>query len=709
LIGRGAYGEVWLARAITGVYRAVKIISRSKFSEAGPFEREFRGLKEFAAISVKEPSQLAVLHVGRNEDVGFFYYVMELADDVRVGRAFDPAAYQPATLAGRRAARRRLSTAECTAIGIALAQALSALHSRGLVHRDIKPANIVFVGGQPKLADIGLVATATEALTYVGTDGYIPPEGPGTPAADVYSLGRVLYELTTGLDLAEFPRLPSGWEDDPDQVSFSNLNRVVLRAADPMRDRRYPSADQMLADLTAVAAGKKVDSGWGLRRRVAKLAFIAGSLLVLALAIAGLIRWRAGATVKPDQTDALVARALHLSRTINFHREDLVAAENFARTATELQRNSAAAWGARAWVEAAFIQRHWDEGAARKREAEELANHALSLNPAQADALEALGEILIDNKAGAAAEPLMRRAVQAAPEDFLAYGLLADSLAEQGHPEQAIAIVQATARRFPTEPLPLYKLAGAETWLYRHGKGKQYAELAIAHYHRISALQPMAYALIAEARFDLESTGDLNDMRQALNTLETFPLEDRADDRAIYYAALGCLVEGHPAAVAGITALTSRRYLEDSLAAQPVAWLNAMAEIQQSHLSSALIYWQDAEAVLREKIRDDSDDAFKTRHYAIQLATTLVRLGRREEAAKLAAPIEAITHDGLQPDLALDLARYYLACGDTPRAMVCGRAMHLHPYELKYDPWWAPVRMTSDYEPFFQELVAKSP
>jgi len=67
---------------------------------------------------VKEPSQLAVLHVGRNEAAGFFYYVMELADDLRGGGAFDPAAYQPATLAGRRAKRRRLSTANAPLSGL---------------------------------------------------------------------------------------------------------------------------------------------------------------------------------------------------------------------------------------------------------------------------------------------------------------------------------------------------------------------------------------------------------------------------------------------------------------------------------------------------------------------------------------------------------------------------------------------------------------
>jgi len=219
----------------------------------------------------------------------------------------------------------------------------------------------------------------------------------------------------------------------------------------------------------------------------------------------------------------------------------------------------------------------------------------------------------------------------------------------------------------------------------------------------------MAYALISEARFDLESTGDLNDMRKALNALESFPLEDRSDDRAIYYASLGCLVDGRPAAVSAVTALTSRRYLEDTRASEPVAWLNAMAEVEQGHLSGALIYWQDAEAVLREKLRDDSDDAFKTRHYALQLATTLVWLGRREEAAKLAAPVEAVTRDGLPGDIAADLARYYLALGEARRAMVCGRAMHLHPYELKYDPWWAPVRKMAEYEQFFRELAAKSP
>jgi serine/threonine protein kinase len=86
------------------------------------------------------------------------------------------------------------------ALGADLALALAGLHAHGLVHRDIKPSNVIFVGGAPKLADIGLVTATISAQTFVGTEGFVPPEGPGTPAADVFSLGKLLYEISTGLD-----------------------------------------------------------------------------------------------------------------------------------------------------------------------------------------------------------------------------------------------------------------------------------------------------------------------------------------------------------------------------------------------------------------------------------------------------------------------------------------------------------------------------
>ena len=58
----------------------MKIVHRSSFDDDRPFQREFEGLQKFAPISRSHPSQLTILHVGRNEADGCFYYMMELAD-----------------------------------------------------------------------------------------------------------------------------------------------------------------------------------------------------------------------------------------------------------------------------------------------------------------------------------------------------------------------------------------------------------------------------------------------------------------------------------------------------------------------------------------------------------------------------------------------------------------------------------------------------
>jgi TolB-like protein len=260
IVGRGSYGDVWLGRSVTGVWRAIKVVWRERFTTAEPFEREFRGLKEFADVSTGDSSQMALLHVGRNDAAGFFFSVMELADDVDRGRNIDPVSYVPLTLAEMRTRRGRIPAGECARFGIELARGLASLHRRGLVHRDIKPSNVIFVGGVAKLADIGLVAPSGNASTFVGTEGYVPPEGPGAPSADVFALAKVLYEASTGRDRQEFPKLPDDLGRLPDRAALLELNEIFLHACGPSPAERYHNGGAMFADLEALRIGASLRS-----------------------------------------------------------------------------------------------------------------------------------------------------------------------------------------------------------------------------------------------------------------------------------------------------------------------------------------------------------------------------------------------------------------------------------------------------------------
>lgn len=260
-IGHGSYGNVWLARSVTGLYRAVKIVWRARFGDPEPYEREFRGLKEFAAISGPGGTLLNVLHVGRNDAAGFFYYVMELADDITTGRQIDPEQYVPKTLDQIRRQAGRLAASQALELGVALASALADLHDRGLVHRDVKPSNIVFAGDVPKFADIGLVRCAIAAEdcpSVVGNTAYMPDDLPGIPSADVFGLGKVLYELITGLGHKDFPCLPSDLATFPDREALLKLNMIVLRACALNPAERFPDARALLEEMQKLQAGKPI-------------------------------------------------------------------------------------------------------------------------------------------------------------------------------------------------------------------------------------------------------------------------------------------------------------------------------------------------------------------------------------------------------------------------------------------------------------------
>jgi len=75
-----------------------------------------------------------------------------------------------------------------------------------------------------------LVTDAGDTQSIVGTEGYIPPEGPGTPQADIFSLGKVLYEICTGLDRRRFPELPEDLRSLLDQNAVVEFNEIFLKA-----------------------------------------------------------------------------------------------------------------------------------------------------------------------------------------------------------------------------------------------------------------------------------------------------------------------------------------------------------------------------------------------------------------------------------------------------------------------------------------------
>ena len=289
--GGGSYGQVWIAKNALGAFRAVKVVFRSSFESEAPFEREFSGIKSFEPISRSHEGFVDILQIGRRDDAGYFYYVMELADDASepaepprsdevlesrsdgehaseqsstpfplhhsntppLHHSIMPSSYSPKTLASQIKRREKIPCEECVQIGLQLTAALQKLHESGLVHRDIKPSNIIFVAGVPKLADIGLVAITTEAKSYVGTEGFMPPEGPGSIQADIYSLGKVLYEMAMGRHSRHYPELPTNFSDNPDPDRLRGLNDIILKACHPSLKRRYSSAQKMHDALKKLA------------------------------------------------------------------------------------------------------------------------------------------------------------------------------------------------------------------------------------------------------------------------------------------------------------------------------------------------------------------------------------------------------------------------------------------------------------------------
>jgi serine/threonine-protein kinase len=190
-IAAGGMGAVYRAVDETlGRQVAVKVLRRELAHDPTFLERFRREAR--AAAGLSHPGVAGVYDYG--ELGGQPFIVMELVEGE--------------TLAERLAAGGRLPWREAFAIGEQVAAALAAAHAHGLVHRDVKPANILLGrDGRAKVTDFGIAqaaqtATLTRTGMVLGSANYVAPEqakgGHVGPAADLYSLGCVLFEAVTG-------------------------------------------------------------------------------------------------------------------------------------------------------------------------------------------------------------------------------------------------------------------------------------------------------------------------------------------------------------------------------------------------------------------------------------------------------------------------------------------------------------------------------
>jgi eukaryotic-like serine/threonine-protein kinase len=181
---------VWAARdLLLDRPVAVKVLGAALAGDGRGAERLRREAR--AAARLDHPNIARMLDLGEHD--GRPYLVMELLEGESLAARIDSAGPMP--------------PAEAARVVAAVADALQAAHSSGVVHRDVKPGNVFLTSdGEVKVLDFGIASAAGEAtLTtgeMLGTPAYLAPERvlghPATPAADIYALGVVLYELLAG-------------------------------------------------------------------------------------------------------------------------------------------------------------------------------------------------------------------------------------------------------------------------------------------------------------------------------------------------------------------------------------------------------------------------------------------------------------------------------------------------------------------------------
>src|SRR5437016_5362724 len=261
-IGRGGMGVIYRARQrhsrrIVALKRVLSFHADSRETLAR-FRREAE-----AAASLDHPNILPIYEVSESED-GLPFFSMKFATG---GSLLDAAR----TL---RADPRRI-----VQLIAKVTRAVQHAHAQGILHRDLKPGNILLDGrGEPLVSDFGLAkwldtsSDLTRTLTIFGTPGYIAPEqaqGPAknlTAAADIYSLGAILFELLSGrppfLGEHAIAVIRQAADNDAPKLrsivpgASRDLETICLRCLEREPNLRYQSAEALAEDLDLWLEGR---------------------------------------------------------------------------------------------------------------------------------------------------------------------------------------------------------------------------------------------------------------------------------------------------------------------------------------------------------------------------------------------------------------------------------------------------------------------
>lgn len=268
-LGRGGMGVVYQARQKSlGRQVALKMVREAHLADEADRAR-FRVEAE-AAARLKHPNIVTVHEVGESD--GLAYFCMEYVDGL--------------TLSEYIARHGPLPPRDAARLTAQIARAIHHAHERGILHRDLKPSNVILAGTDlqhsvPKVTDFGLAKRidAMESLTrtgaVVGTPSYMAPEQASgrrelSPAADVYSLGAILYELLTGrppfsaanpvdvlLMVLEQEAIPPR---DLNPTIDRDLELICLKCLQKPPGLRYSRAMDLALDLEAYLAGEAVST-----------------------------------------------------------------------------------------------------------------------------------------------------------------------------------------------------------------------------------------------------------------------------------------------------------------------------------------------------------------------------------------------------------------------------------------------------------------